>query len=268
MSKPSARGQHDDGFRPRDSRSGSPLRRIDTQSDESSPTSPSTERQFDLLRLLVRRAAARSAPQDVRLTDYGAVLATIPATVRRRPTIAFLAHVDTAPQFNATGVKPIVHRAYDGGDIVLPDAPDLGALARAVPLPRRAKVGDDIVTASGTTLLGADDKAGVAIIMTVARHLLANPEHRRTARSASASPPTRRSAAACTPTCRATSRADVAYTLDGGDLGEIVFETFSADKAMVTHRGRLDPSRARPRTSWSTPCTSPPRSSTPCRRPR
>ena len=93
--------------------------RVDTQSDESSPTSPSTERQFDLLHMLEAELNALGA-QDVRVTDYGVVLATIPATVKTSaPTIAFLAHVDTAPAFNATGVRPIVHRQYAGGAIVL-----------------------------------------------------------------------------------------------------------------------------------------------------
>ena len=142
--------------------------------------------------------------QDVTLTDYGAVLATIPATVETSaPTIAFLAHVDTAPAFDATGVKPIVHRNYDGGDIVLPDDPAQVLSPKQSPY-LATKVGDDIVTASGTTLLGADDKAGVAIVMAMARHLLAASRTSPTARCASASPPTRRSGAACTRTCRPT----------------------------------------------------------------
>src|SRR5262245_47104475 len=94
--------------------------RIDTQADASSATSPSTKKQYDLLNLLVEELKEIGV-EDVRLTDYGAVLATIPATVpTEAPTIAFLAHVDTAPQFSGTGVKPIVHRNYQGGDIVLP----------------------------------------------------------------------------------------------------------------------------------------------------
>ena len=147
--------------------------RIDTQSDASSPTSPSTAKQYDLLNLLVEELKEIGV-QDARLTDYGAVLATIPATAETdAPTIALLAHVDTAPQYSGTGVKPIVHRNYQGGDIVLPDDPKM-VLSPAV-LPYLAtKVGDDIITASGTTLLGADDKAGVAIIMVAARHLMGN----------------------------------------------------------------------------------------------
>ena len=98
--------------------------RIDTQADATSPTSPSTAVQLDLLRLLVDELNEIGA-QDVTLTDYGAVLATIPATVEHEvPAIGYLAHVDTSPAFNASGVRPIVHRAYAGGDIVLPDDPE------------------------------------------------------------------------------------------------------------------------------------------------
>src|SRR5262245_41193516 len=149
--------------------------RIDTQSDEKSTTSPSTKRQYDLLKLLVTELKSIGA-RDVALTDYGVVLATIPATVKTDvPTIAFLAHVDTAPAFKADGVKPIVHRNYDGGRITLPDNSSIVLSPEQFPYLGR-KVGEDIVTASGTTLLGADDKAGVAIVMTVARHLLQNPD--------------------------------------------------------------------------------------------
>ncbi len=209
---------------------------IDTQSDEHSPTSPSTPKQYDLLHLLVEELKAIGA-QDVKLTDYGAVIATIPATPGHEgaPVVAFLGHVDTAPAFSGTGVKPIVHRNYDGSDIVLPDD------ARQVISPRTSpnlakKVGQDIVTASGTTLLGADDKAGVAIVMGLADELLHNPSIAHgTVR------------VCCTPdeeigrgvhkNLPADLGAKVAYTLDGGDTGEIVYESFSADKAVVTIEG-------------------------------
>src|SRR5262245_3218237 len=147
--------------------------RIDTQSDESSATSPSTPRQYDLLEPLNEELRSFGA-QDVRLTDYGAVLATIPATAGG-PAVAFLAHVDTAPAFSGSGVKPIVHRNYDGRDIVLPDDPQAVLSPSRFPYLAK-KAGEDIVTASGTTLLGADDKAGVAIVMTMAHHLLRHPE--------------------------------------------------------------------------------------------
>src|SRR6516225_3861392 len=147
--------------------------RIDTQSDEKSTASPSTEKQYDLLRMLVDELKSIGA-RDVTLTKYGAVLATIPATTNAEvPTVALLAHVDTAPQFSGTNVKPIVHRNYAGGEIVMPDNTEIVLSPKQSPY-LATKTGDDIITASGTTLLGADDKAGVAIVMTVANHLLRN----------------------------------------------------------------------------------------------
>ena len=176
--------------------------KIDTTADPTSSTSPSSQIQYDLLNLLAAELKEIGA-QDVTLTPYGAVLATIPATVQTAaPTIALLAHVDTAPQFPGKDVKPIVHRNYRGEDIVLPDDPEQVLSPQALPYLAQ-KVGDDIVTASGKTLLGADDKAGVAIIMTAARHLLQSPGL-ATARFASALRPTRRSAAGCIPIYRPT----------------------------------------------------------------
>lgn len=209
--------------------------KIDTQADEKSPTSPSTEIQFDLLRLLVDELTEIGA-QDAHLTDYGAVLATIPATVHKAvPTIGFLAHVDTAPGYNATGVKPIVHHNYDGGDITLPDDPEQVLSPRNSPYLGR-KVGDDIVTASGTTLLGADDKAGIAIIMAAAGHLLRHPEipHGPIRIGFTPDEEIGRGVHANLP---ADLGAEFAYTLDGAELGELVYETFSADKATVKIQG-------------------------------
>jgi tripeptide aminopeptidase len=209
--------------------------RVDTQSDEASNTTPSTARQFDLLELLRVELTAMGA-QDVRLTDYAAVLATIPATTSRpTPAVAFLAHVDTAPQFHATGVKPIVHRRYDGGDIVLPDAPDVRLSPGQFPY-LTEKVGDDIITASGTTLLGADDKAGVAIVMTLARHLLKNPDVPHGPVRVCFTPD-EEVGRGVDPRLPGDLEAAAAYTLDGAELGEIVYETFSADKAEVRVTG-------------------------------
>lgn len=209
--------------------------RIDTTSDETSPTSPSTAIQFDLLNLLKDELADIGA-QEITLTDYGALLATIPATgAPAAPTIAWLAHVDTAPAFNGTGVKPLVHRDYAGGDIVLPDDPEQ-VLSPDTSAYLAGKIGDDIITASGTTLLGADDKAGIAIIMTAARYLLANP-------SIAHGPiricftPDEEIGRGVHPKLPADLGAAFAYTLDGAELGEIVYETFSADKATVTVTG-------------------------------
>jgi len=209
--------------------------RIDTTADPNSKTSPSSRIQFDLLELLARELKDIGA-KDVELTSYGAVLATIPASVKSSaPVIALLAHVDTAPQFCGTNVRPIVHRAYDGGDIVLPDDPDMVLSPKLLPYLGQ-RVGDDIVTASGTTLLGADDKAGVAIIMAAARHLLANPnvQHGPLRIGFTCDEEIGRGVHANFP---GDLKADIAYTLDGAHRGEIVFETFSADAAKVRIKG-------------------------------
>ena len=136
--------------------------KVDTQSDQDSTSTPSTECQLDLSRMLVDELGEIGAA-DIELTDYGVVLATIPATADG-PTMGMLAHVDTAPAFNATGVKPVVHRNYNGGTITYADNPDL-TLSPDINPYLAEKTGEDIITASGTTLLGADDKSGVAIII-------------------------------------------------------------------------------------------------------
>jgi tripeptide aminopeptidase len=209
--------------------------RIDTQSDEKSTTSPSTEKQYDLLRMLVDELKSIGA-RDVVLTKYGAVLATIPATSNAEvPTIALLAHVDTAPQFSGTNVKPIVHRNYAGGEIVLPDNPEIVLSPKHSPY-LATKTGDDIITGSGTTLLGADDKAGVAIVMTAAHHLLQTRDlPHGTVRIAFT--PDEEIGRGVHHDLPEDLKAEVAYTLDGAELGEIVYETFSADKADVHVEG-------------------------------
>ena len=146
---------------------------VDSQSDEASASQPSTAIQWDMLHLLRDELQAMGA-SDVRVMDYGSVLATVPATAEGAPVIGFLAHVDTAPAFNATGVKPVVHREWNGGPITYPDNADLVLDPADWPY-LAGKAGEDIITASGTTLLGADDKSGVAVIMTMAEHLLRNP---------------------------------------------------------------------------------------------
>lgn len=207
---------------------------IDTQSDEDAATSPSTAIQLDLQRLLVAELTEIGA-KDVQLTDYGAVLATIPATVEGAPVVGLLAHVDTAPQFNATGVKPVVHRNYNGGPISFADAPGL-TLSPEVSPELAHKAGHDIVTASGTTLLGADDKAGVAVIMTAARRLLADPGARHgTIRIAFT--PDEEIGRGVDPRLPKDLAVDFAYTFDGASVGEIEYETFSADGAVVTVKG-------------------------------
>ena len=207
---------------------------ISTQSDEDSTTSPSTEVQYNLLNLLVAELNEIGA-EDVTLTGYGAVLATIPATVDGAPTVGLLAHVDTAPQFHADGVKPVVHQSYNGGEITYPDAPGL-ILSPEVSPYLGTKAGDDIITASGLTLLGADDKAGVAIIMAAARHLLANRDipHGKLRIAFTPDEEIGRGVDSRLP---ADLAADFAYTFDGQQAGEVEFESFSADRAVVKVEG-------------------------------
>lgn len=210
---------------------------MDTQSDETSRSVPSTEKQRELLQLLWQELEALGA-HDVELTDYACLLATIPATVSgdsEVPTVAFLAHVDTSPDFSGHGVRPVVHRNYDGQPIVLPD--DTTQIIDPDEFPELAKkVGHDVVTASGTTLLGADDKAGVAIMMTLAAHLLGAPQipHGPVRLCFTPDEEIGRGVEHLTPEDLA---ADVGYTLDGGSVGEVTFESFSADKALVTITG-------------------------------
>jgi tripeptide aminopeptidase len=210
--------------------------RIDTQSDEHSDTSPSTPGQWDLLRLLQSELAELGAA-DVQLTEDGYLLATIPATSAKPgiPTIAFFAHVDTARDFSGRGVKPIVHRDYDGKPIVLPDDPGR-VLDPATNEDLAGKKGETIITASGTTLLGADDKAGVAIVMTLAATLLANRTipHGRIRVCLN---PDEEIGRGVEKLDLDALGAEAAYTLDAESPGEIQFESFSADKAVVTIDG-------------------------------
>jgi tripeptide aminopeptidase len=208
---------------------------VDTQSDENSTASPSTAIQLNLSRMLAAELAEIGAA-DVTVTEYGAVLATIPATVTGpAPVIGLLAHVDTAPQYHAAGVKPVVHRGYNGGAISFADAPHL-ILSPENSAYLAEKVGDDIITASGTTLLGADDKAGVAIIMTAARRLLSDPSiPHGTIRVAFT--PDEEIGRGVDKRLPKDLGADFAYTLDGGKAGEIEYESFSADAATVKVTG-------------------------------
>ena len=206
---------------------------IDTQSEETSPSTPSTEIQYDLLNLLKEELQGIGA-SDVALTDYGTVIATVPGNCDG-PTIGFLAHVDTTPQFNATGVKPRVVTGYNGGDITFPDAPNLTLSPADFPY-LASKQGHDIITASGTTLLGADDKAGVAIIMTAARHLLTNQDIPH-GPIRIAFTPDEEIGRGVHENLPKELNVDYAFTFDGGAVGEIEYETFSADGAVVKITG-------------------------------
>jgi tripeptide aminopeptidase len=210
--------------------------RYDTQSDETSETYPSTDTQLVLLRDLAAELREIGL-DDAAIDSYGYVMATIPATSPKAdvPVIGFVAHVDTSPEMSGANVVPIVHRAYDGRDIALPDDP-LAVLRPDDCPPLAERLGDDIVTASGTTLLGADNKAGVAEIVTAAAFLMQHPEI-----------PHGTVRLAFTPDeeiGRGTKFFDVdrfgarcAYTMDGGSRGEVESESFSADAATVTFHG-------------------------------
>ena len=208
---------------------------VDTRSDERSITFPSTPGQLTLLRQLVDELRALGI-DDASMDEYGYVMATIPATSSGSiPVIGFVAHVDTSPEMPGAGVRPIVHRQYDGRDLVLPDDPT--AILRATEQPElAAQIGNDVVTASGTTLLGADDKAGVAAIMAAAEHLMRHPDV--------AHGPVRIAFTPDEEIGRGANHFDVArfgavcaYTLDGGSIGELEYESFSADAMTVTFRG-------------------------------
>ena len=209
--------------------------RIDTRSDGHSDTTPSTPGQWDLLRQLERELREVGA-SDVVLTPQGYVLATVPATTAKPgvPTLAWLAHVDTATELPG-GAKPIVHRAYDGQPIVLPDDPTQVLTVESIPHLREA-IGEDIITASGNTLLGADDKAGIATVMATVRHLLRHPEipHGRIRVCFN---PDEEIGHGLRTLELAQLGADFGYTLDAEARGEVDYESFSADAACVEIRG-------------------------------
>jgi tripeptide aminopeptidase len=209
--------------------------RLDTRSDPHSDTCPSTPGQWELLRLLETELRAIRAV-DVRLTAEGYVLATIPTTSPNAgaPRIAWFAHVDTATELPG-GARPMVHRNYDGRPIVLPDDPTQ-QLTVETTAHLQEKIGHDIITASGLTLLGADDKSGVAVVMSAARHLLLHPEIPHGIIRVCFNPD-EEIARGMTKLKLDDLAADVGYTLDGEDLGEIDFETFSADAAVLEIRG-------------------------------
>jgi tripeptide aminopeptidase len=208
----------------------------DTQSREGADTYPSTNGQLILLRDLVTELRVLGLA-DAAIDEHGYVMATIPATTSKPgvPVIGFIAHVDTSPEMSGAGVRPIVHHAYDGRDLGLPDDPE--AVLRVADSPYLGEcLGHDIVTASGTTLLGADNKSGVAEIVTAAEYLLAHPEIPHGAIRIGFTPDEE--------VGRGTQHFDVgqfgalcAYTMDGGPRGELEFESFSADAITITFKG-------------------------------
>ncbi len=207
---------------------------IDTRSDSHAQTTPSTPGQWNLLRLLADELTTLGAT-DVSVGEFGYVFATVPATSKKTgvPCVALCAHADTATNLPGAA-KPIVHRAYDGKPIVLPDDPTKILSVETVPHLREA-IGNDVITASGTTL-SADDKAGVAIVMNTARHLLRHPEIAHGAIRLCFSPD-EEIATGMDKIDLAKLGADFGYTLDGELPGAIDFETFSADGATLEIAG-------------------------------
>ena len=210
--------------------------KIDTQSKEDSDTFPSTPGQLVLLRRLREELKALGL-EDVSMDEHGYVFATVPSTSTKPdvPVVGLLAHVDTSPEMSGEGVKAVIHENYQGQDLVLPDDP-----TAVIPFegnPHLAgQIGNDIITASGTTLLGADNKAGVAEIMAAVEYLLSHPEI--------VHGPIRIGFTPDEEVGNGTAHFDVekfgaycAYTMDGETLGELQVETFSADSINVTFHG-------------------------------
>ena len=208
---------------------------IDTQSDPTSETHPSTEKQKDLSRLLEEELKAIGL-QDVSEDKYGYVYATIPSnTDRKIPVVCFCSHIDTAPDCSGTNVKPILHTNYNGKDIILPDDTTQIISKKEYSYLKEHK-GHDIITASGLTLLGADDKSGVAVIMDMTNYLVTHPEIKHGEIKILFTPDEE--------VGKGTSRldlkklnADYAYTLDGGEAGMLEDETFSADAVHIAIHG-------------------------------
>lgn len=208
---------------------------IDTQSDPASPTCPSTAKQKDLGALLARELQELGLA-DAHLDEHGYVYATIPATSDKPvPAICFCSHMDTSPDCSGANVKPQIVRNYQGGDIVLPA--DITQVIRVKDNPALAdQIGNDIVTTDGTTLLGADNKAGIAEIMDAARFLIANPDIKHGAIKILFTPDEEIGRGVDKVDLKKLG-ADFAYTMDGETAGHIEDETFSADAAVIDITG-------------------------------
>jgi tripeptide aminopeptidase len=209
---------------------------IDTTADPNSESFPSSIKQKDLAKELYQELIDLSL-DEVEMDEWGYVYATIPSNSESKniPTICLCSHMDTAPDCSGTGVKPIVHRNYDGNPITLPDDN-----SQVITVERhsylKSKIGDDIITASGTTLLGADDKAGIAIIMDFAQFLVQNPEVKH-GKVRILFTPDEEVGRGVEKLDMKKVNADFGYTLDGGQLGDIEDETFSADAVKIVFNG-------------------------------
>ena len=209
--------------------------KIDTQSDPESLSNPSTEKQKNLGKVLVNELLEIGIP-DAHLDEYGYVYATIPSnTDKNVPVICFCSHMDTSPDCSGYGVKPIIHENYQGQDLVLPD--DHSIILKMSEHPDlKDQIGNDIITASGTTLLGADNKAGLAEIMEAAAFLMKNPELKHGTIKILFTPDEEVGRGVDKVDLKKLG-ADFAYTIDGETCGSIEDETFSADGAVLTING-------------------------------
>lgn len=210
--------------------------KIDTQSDEQSNTFPSTEKQKDLSRLLVQELKEMGI-SDAELDENGYVYATIPANTDKKsvPVICFCSHVDTSPDLTGKNVKPIVHRNYGGQDLVLPGRPNTVITPEEHP-ELRNQLGNDIITTDGTTLLGADDKAGVAEIMDAANFLMTHPEVKHGTVKILFTPDEEIGRGVDKVNLEKLG-AQFAYTMDGSTVGSLEDETFSADGMEIKIQG-------------------------------
>ncbi|MDZ4808141.1 MAG: peptidase T [Bacteroidota bacterium] len=208
---------------------------IDTQSDPQSTTHPTTEKQKDLSRI-VAEELKQMGIADAHMDEWGYVYGTIPSTTDKKvPVICFCAHVDTAPDCSGTNVKPLVHKNYQGKDIVLPD--DKTQVLRLSEYPYlKTQLGNDIITASGNTLLGSDDKAGVAEIMDLANFLMANKNVKHGEIKILFTTDEEVGKGTAKVDLKKLG-ADFGYTLDGGEAGSLEDETFSADGVQVVIHG-------------------------------
>src|SRR5215216_1240437 len=212
--------------------------KIDTQSQEDQTTTPSTRKQLNLANLLAKELTALGA-QNVRVSEFGIVYATVPGNLAdnsKVPVIGFIAHMDTSPAVSGENVNAIIHKNYQGGDIVLPKDPTQVITVAKNPVLKKL-IGDDIITADGTTLLGSDEKSGCAEIMTMIDTLRQNPQIKHGAIVIAFTPDEE--------VGTGIEKFDVkgfgakfAYTVDGEELGEISDETWSARTATVTFQGK------------------------------
>lgn len=208
---------------------------IDTQSDETSETTPSTEKQFNLARLLRDELIAMGL-KDVTLDDNCYLMGTLPATgLDGQPTIGFVSHMDSSPDMSGEGISPrIVH--YTGGDIVLDEAEDIRISAKTFPELEALYLDQDIMVTDGHTLLAADDKAGIAEIMEALQYLIEHPELKHGTIKVGFTPDEEIGRGADKFDVKKFG-ADFAYTMDGGQLGELQYENFNAASAKVTFKG-------------------------------